>query len=48
MNSVPDLNSDGRGRLRLFWFAGLVTAVALALAPLSFHVESKPGHRCAP
>lgn len=41
MNSVPDLNSDGRGRLRLFWFAGLVTAVALALAPLSFHVESK-------
>ena len=41
MNGAPDLNSDGRTRRRLFWIAGLTAAVALALAPLSFHVENK-------
>lgn len=41
MNGAPDLNSDRRTRRRLFWIAGLTAAVALALAPLSFHVENK-------
>ena len=35
------LNTDGPGRLRLFGVAGLTAAVALALAPLSFHVERR-------
>jgi RND superfamily putative drug exporter len=41
MSSAPDLNTDGPGRLRLFWVAGLTAVVALALAPLSFHVERR-------
>src|ERR1700685_2806279 len=41
MKGAPDLMSDGPGRPRLFWVAGLTAAVALALAPLSFHVERR-------
>jgi RND superfamily putative drug exporter len=41
MNSAPELNTDGPGRLRRFWVAGLTAAVALALAPLSFHVDRR-------
>jgi RND superfamily putative drug exporter len=41
MKGAPDLDTDGPGRLRLFWVAGLTAAVALALAPLSFHVERR-------
>jgi uncharacterized membrane protein YdfJ with MMPL/SSD domain len=40
MNNPPDLNTAGPAR-RLFWVAGLTAAVALALAPLSFHVERR-------
>src|SRR5438477_139015 len=40
MNKVRDLNTHGPARL-LFWVAGLAAAVALALAPLSFHVERR-------
>jgi putative drug exporter of the RND superfamily len=41
MKGTPDLNTDGPGRPRLFWVAGLTAVVALALAPLSFHVERR-------
>jgi uncharacterized membrane protein YdfJ with MMPL/SSD domain len=40
MNSTPDLDTPGPAR-RLFWVAGLAAMVALALAPLSFHVERR-------
>ena len=40
MNSTSDPNTGGPAR-RLFWVAGLTAAVALALAPLSFHVERR-------
>src|SRR5271167_2273844 len=40
MNSAPDLNTDGPVR-RFSWIAGLTAAVALALSPLSFHVERR-------
>ena len=40
MNGKPHCNSDRPAR-RLFWLAGLTGAVALALAPLSFHVERR-------
>jgi MMPL family len=40
MNSTPDLPKAGLAR-RVFWVAGLTAAAALALAPLSFHVERR-------
>ncbi len=40
MHGKPHCNSDRPAR-RLFWLAGLTGAVALALAPLSFHVERR-------
>ena len=46
MNSRPDFDFDGAARY-LFWVAGLTGAVALALAPLSFHVERRLDTRCA-
>ena len=41
MHRAPGLNTDGPGRLRLFWVAGLTAAIALGLAPLSSHVERR-------
>jgi hypothetical protein len=40
MNSTPDLPKAGPAR-RVFWVAGLTAAAALALAPLSLHVERR-------
>jgi hypothetical protein len=39
MNSTPDLPKAGPAR-RFSWVAGL-TAAALGLAPLSFHIERR-------
>jgi uncharacterized membrane protein YdfJ with MMPL/SSD domain len=41
MNSAPDSNTGGPGRVRLFGVAGLTAVVALGLTPLSFHVERR-------
>src|SRR5277367_1218194 len=41
MNNPPDLTTERLGRRRLFGAAGLTAALALALAPLSFHVERR-------
>ena len=40
MNGKRHCNTD-RPERRLFWLAGLTGTVALALAPLSFHVERR-------
>jgi putative drug exporter of the RND superfamily len=40
MNSARDLNTAGPVRPR-YWVAALIAAAALALAPLSFHVERR-------
>jgi hypothetical protein len=40
MNSARDMNTDGPARRR-FWVAGITAVMALALAPLSFHVERR-------